>query len=73
VVSQKIWRFADLYVRLEFLLAGFGWCNMPHHLVALEIKEQTGFRLPLQSVRLSSKAPGSGASALIRNLQALSR
>jgi DNA-binding transcriptional LysR family regulator len=83
VISHKIWRFADLYVRLEFLLAGFGWCNMPHHLVAsaladgrlvaLQIKEQTGFRLPLQSVRLSSKAPGSGASALIRNLQALLR
>ena len=81
VVSQKIWRFADLHVRLEFLLAGFGWCNMPRHLVApaltdgrlvpLEIREQTGFRLPLQAVRLSGKVPGPGASALIRNLQTL--
>ena len=63
LVSQKIWRFADLHVRLEFLLAGFGWCNMPRHLVApaladgrlvpLEIREQTGFRLTLQAVRLS--------------------
>ena len=81
LVSQKIWRFADLHVRLEFLLAGFGWCNMPRHLVApaladgrlvpLEIREQTGFRLPLQAVRLSGKVPGPGASALIRNLQTL--
>ena len=81
MVSQKIWRFADLYVRLEFLLAGFGWCNMPRHLVApaladgwlvpLEIREQTGFRLPLQAVRLCGKVPGRGASALICNLQTL--
>ena len=81
LVSQKIWRFADLHVRLEFLLAGFGWCNMPRHLVAtaladgrlapLEIREQTGFRLTLQAVRLSGQVPGPGASALIRNLQTL--
>ena len=34
VVSHHIWRFADLATRLEFLLAGFGWCNMPAHMVA---------------------------------------
>jgi DNA-binding transcriptional LysR family regulator len=34
IVSHHIWRFADLATRLEFLLAGFGWCNMPAHLVA---------------------------------------
>jgi DNA-binding transcriptional LysR family regulator len=33
VVSPHVWRFADLTTRLEFLLAGFGWCNMPLHLV----------------------------------------
>ena len=33
IVSHHIWRFADLATRLEFLLAGFGWCNMPAHLV----------------------------------------
>jgi len=33
IVSHHIWRFADLATRLEFLLAGFGWCNMPTHLV----------------------------------------
>jgi DNA-binding transcriptional LysR family regulator len=34
IVSHHIWRFADLGTRLEFLLAGFGWCNMPVHMVA---------------------------------------
>ena len=34
IVGHHIWRFADLATRLEFLLAGFGWCNMPVHMVA---------------------------------------
>lgn len=34
IVSHHIWRFADLATRLDFLLAGFGWCNMPAHMVA---------------------------------------
>ena len=33
IISHRIWRFADLGTRLEFLLAGFGWCNMPVHMV----------------------------------------
>jgi molybdate transport repressor ModE-like protein len=37
IVSHHIWRFADLATRLEFLLAGFGWCNMPVHMVAEHI------------------------------------
>jgi molybdate transport repressor ModE-like protein len=37
IVSHHIWRFADLATRLEFLLAGFGWCNMPAHMVASHI------------------------------------
>jgi DNA-binding transcriptional LysR family regulator len=34
VISARIWRFVELGRRLEFLLAGFGWANMPLHLVA---------------------------------------
>lgn len=34
IVSNRLWRFVDLGRRLEFLLAGFGWCTMPEHLVA---------------------------------------
>ena len=33
VVGPHIWRFADLSTRLEFLIAGFGWCNMPWPMV----------------------------------------
>jgi DNA-binding transcriptional LysR family regulator len=33
VVSPHIWRFVDQTTRLEFLLGGFGWCNMPLHMV----------------------------------------
>lgn len=32
--SARLWRFVDLGRRLDFLLAGFGWCRMPAHLVA---------------------------------------
>ncbi len=34
VVSPRVWRFVDLGRRLDFLLAGFGWCKMPPFLVA---------------------------------------
>jgi DNA-binding transcriptional LysR family regulator len=32
--SARLWRFVDIGRRLDFLLAGFGWCRMPGHLVA---------------------------------------
>jgi DNA-binding transcriptional LysR family regulator len=34
ISSARLWRFVDLGRRLDFLLAGFGWCRMPEHLVA---------------------------------------
>jgi len=37
IISPTIWRFVDLGRRLDFLLAGFGWCTMPSHLVAPHI------------------------------------
>lgn len=79
VVSPKVWRFADLHVRRDFLLAGFGWCNMPLHLVAndleagklisLDTGEPRGFRLPVQAVQMRNQALGKGASALIEALK----
>jgi DNA-binding transcriptional LysR family regulator len=33
VVGSRIWRFVDLGRRLDFLLAGMGWCRMPEQLV----------------------------------------
>ncbi|MCC2976730.1 LysR family transcriptional regulator [Sphingomonas sp. PL-96] len=34
VIGTRTWRFVDLARRLDFLLAGLGWCRMPEHLVA---------------------------------------
>ncbi len=33
VVGSRVWRFIDLGRRLDFLLAGFGWCKMPRHVM----------------------------------------
>lgn len=37
LISARLWRFVDLGRRLDFLLAGFGWCRMPEHVVAAPI------------------------------------
>lgn len=37
LASARLWRFVDLGRRLDFLMAGFGWCRMPAHLVAAPI------------------------------------
>ncbi|MBY0361976.1 MAG: LysR family transcriptional regulator [Phreatobacter sp.] len=34
IIGSKAWRFVDLGRRLDFLLAGLGWCRMPENLVA---------------------------------------
>ncbi len=34
LAGERLWRFVDLGRRLDFLLAGFGWCRMPIHLIA---------------------------------------
>ena len=67
IVSRHIWRFADLATRLDFLLAGFGWCNMPSHMVAehvaagrlkkLEIADQEEVALPLYVVMSADALP----------------
>lgn len=34
IIGTSAWRFVDLARRLDFLLAGLGWCRMPEYLVA---------------------------------------
>ena len=34
IIGSKAWRFVDLGRRLDFLLAGLGWCRMPENLIA---------------------------------------
>jgi DNA-binding transcriptional LysR family regulator len=39
IIGSKVWRFVDLGRRLDFLLAGLGWCRMPEDLVAPFLKD----------------------------------
>ncbi|HLX97086.1 MAG TPA: LysR substrate-binding domain-containing protein, partial [Roseiarcus sp.] len=73
------WRFADLATRLDFLLAGFGWCNMPSHMVAghvaagrlkkLAIVGQEEIALPLYVVHERGRVPGRAGRWLIADLR----
>ena len=79
IVSRHLWRFADLATRLDFLLAGFGWCNMPSHMVAdhvaagrlkkLEIAGQEEMALPLYVVHERGRVPGRAGRWLIADLR----
>jgi DNA-binding transcriptional LysR family regulator len=79
VVGSHIWRFADLSTRLEFLLAGFGWCNMPRHLVEahiaagrlkrLAIADQAPVELPISVVHERARALGRAGRWLIEDLR----
>jgi DNA-binding transcriptional LysR family regulator len=79
IVSLHIWRFADLNTRLEFLLAGFGWCNMPRHMVGehiragrlkeLELKDRADLELPLHVVYDRGRPPGKAGRWFIGDLR----
>jgi len=45
LISARQWRFVDLGRRLDFLLAGFGWCRMPEHIVNAQIVAKKLVRL----------------------------
>jgi DNA-binding transcriptional LysR family regulator len=79
IISRHLWRFADLTTRLEFLLAGFGWCNMPQpmvedHIAAGRLKLLTiageqppEFRLYVMSAR--GRALGRAGRWLVADLR----
>jgi DNA-binding transcriptional LysR family regulator len=79
IVSHHIWRFADLATRLEFLLAGFGWCNMPEHLVEdhiaagrlkqLETAEREAFEFRVHVVHERGRQIGRAGRWLIADLR----
>jgi DNA-binding transcriptional LysR family regulator len=79
IVSQKIWRFADLGTRLEYLLEGFGWCNMPTHMVEapiaegrlkrLDIAGAAPVELTMQVLHERGRAPGRAGRWLIEDLR----
>ncbi len=81
LVSAKLWRFADLNRRYDFLLAGFGWCRMPEHLIAdaledrrlveLAIRDDTAPRdgLTIYAAHRRDTALGPGARHLMTVLR----
>jgi DNA-binding transcriptional LysR family regulator len=81
VLGQRIWRFADMATRLNYLLAGFGWCYMPKHLVAadievgrlkrLQIAEHRGreFKLAIHVMHERGSPPGRAGRWLIEELR----
>lgn len=56
VISERVWRLADLNSKRNFLLAGFGWADMPFHIVAEDIEKKRLKRLTVQE-RLPSLLP----------------
>lgn len=79
IVSLRTWRFADLNTRLDYLLAGFGWCHMPVHMVrekiaagqlkALELKETVSRDFPIHVVHQRGRLPGRAGRWLIEDLR----
>jgi DNA-binding transcriptional LysR family regulator len=81
VLGRRIWRFADMSTRLQYLLDGFGWCYMPAHLVGahitagrlrrLDIAEHRGreFALSLHVMHERSRPPGRAGRWLIAELR----
>ena len=52
VISPRVWRFVEIARRLDFIAAGFGWANMPAHLVQPLIDAGKLARLTLQEPAL---------------------
>lgn len=79
VISTRVWRFADLASRLEYLLAGFGWCNMPLHLVdghiaggrlvQLDLEDYKSLSLPIAFVHATKHPPGRAGRWLMDDLR----
>ena len=79
IVSHRTWRFADLNTRLEFLLAGFGWCNMPlptvsEHIQAgrlkvLDIAQHNAPEFHIHAVYPRGRMPGKAGRWLIDTLR----
>ncbi|HEX3810144.1 MAG TPA: LysR family transcriptional regulator [Rhizomicrobium sp.] len=79
IVSLRIWRFADLATRLEYLLAGFGWCNMPLHLVEdhirdgrlkqLVLKDRANIALPMHVAYERGRPPGRAGRWFVEDMR----
>ncbi|MGL5139414.1 MAG: LysR substrate-binding domain-containing protein, partial [Beijerinckiaceae bacterium] len=80
LMSPRLWRFIDLGRRLDFVLAGFGWCRMPEHLVAdaiaagqltilaMEADEAPPDGLPIYAASRRDRALGPAGRWLLEDL-----
>jgi DNA-binding transcriptional LysR family regulator len=57
IIGTKVWRFVELGRRLDFLLAGLGWCRMPEHLVMPLLAEERLVPLPIEDDPASAHGP----------------
>ena len=81
VLGRELWRFQDLRTRVEFLLAGFGWCSLPSHIVApllasgqlhrLQVEGGIGYELSLFSACKPSQSLGLCGRAFLEQLKQL--
>jgi DNA-binding transcriptional LysR family regulator len=82
ITGAAPWRFVDLGRRMDFLLAGFGWCRMPEHLVAealatgklvqLNLAEDVAApeeMLTIYAAHLSGKEPGPAGRWLLQDIK----
>jgi len=81
VISPHVWRFGDLTMRREFLLEGFGFCNMPLHMVREDLAAgrlkriqiegwgAADYKLPLYLVSRRGFQPGKAARWLIGQME----
>jgi DNA-binding transcriptional LysR family regulator len=83
IIGTRAWRFVDLARRLDFLLAGLGWCRMPEHLVAPHLGDGRLIALAIDSdparvpgpltiyaAHMRDRALGRAGSWLLHELQA---
>lgn len=83
ILGTRTWRFVELGRRLDFLLAGLGWCRMPESLVQPLIADGRLFRLSIEddpvgalgsltvyAAYLRDKPPGRAGSWLLADLKA---
>lgn len=57
IVGTKLWRFVELGRRLNFVIAGLGWCRMPERLVAPLLTEGRLIRLAMDDDATSASGP----------------
>lgn len=67
VIGTKAWRFVDIRHRLDFLLAGLGWCRMPQDVVTPYLNAGDLVTLAIEDDPVRSLGPLTIYAAHMRN------